>query len=227
MRVPVAVAAGSAGGLGDFPPGLVPGHTLLLPRRTSGAPALEALPVTDSPAALYLEDVVDQFRKLKDLADRAMAQIRAEDLFTTLDPESNSLAVLVQHMAGNMRSRWTDFLCSDGEKPDRDRDSEFMVPAGTTREDLLARWEEGWRCLFQTLRALSEEDLALTVLIRAEPHSVVQAINRQLTHYGYHVGQIVLLAKHFSSDNWKSLSVPRGKSRELNAEKFGRGSAKG
>lgn len=176
----------------------------------------------DSPATLYLQDIVDQFRKLKGLADRALAQVRDEDLFTSLDPESNSLAVLIQHMAGNMRSRWTDFLHSDGEKPGRDRDSEFVVAAGTTRADLQDRWEEGWRCLFQTLAALTEEDLALTVLIRAEPHSVIKAINRQLTHYGYHVGQIVFLAKHFASDHWKTLSVPRGRSAQFNAEKLGR-----
>jgi len=175
---------------------------------------------------LYLRDVVEQFRQLKSLADRAMAQVRDEDIFATLDAEANSLAVLIQHMAGNMRSRWTDFLTSDGEKPDRNRDSEFVVAAGTSRADLEARWEEGWRCLFQTLTALSEEDLALTVLIRAEPHSVIKAINRQLTHYGYHVGQIVFLAKHFASDHWHTLSVPRGRSRQFNAEKFGREPAK-
>ena len=177
--------------------------------------------MTDNPASLYLSDVVDQFRKLKDLGDKALAQVRDEDLFATLDPESNSLAILVQHMAGNMRSRWTDFLHSDGEKPDRDRDSEFEL-TGTTREELLARWEEGWRCLFQALAALHEEDLAMTVLIRAEPHSVIKAINRQLTHYGYHVGQIVFLAKHFASDHWKTLSVPRGGSAAFNAAKMGR-----
>ncbi|HSG40268.1 MAG TPA: DUF1572 family protein [Thermoanaerobaculia bacterium] len=176
-----------------------------------------------SPASLYLEDVVDQFRKLKDLADLALAQVRDEDLDAALDPESNSLAVLIQHIAGNLRSRWTDFLTTDGEKPDRDRDSEFVVREGTTREDLLSRWEEGWRCLFLTLAALREEDLSLTVLIRAEPHSVVKAINRQLTHNGYHVGQIVFLAKHLASRDWKTLSVARGKTREYNAEKFGRG----
>jgi len=175
----------------------------------------------ESPAMLYLQDVVGQFRQLKSLADRAMGQVRDQDLFASLDPESNSLAVLMQHMAGNMRSRWTDFLHSDGEKPDRDRDSEFEVAPGTTAATLQSRWEEGWRCLFQTLTALSEEDLALTVLIRAEPHSVVKAINRQLTHYGYHVGQIVFLAKHFASDHWRTLSVPRGGSRKFNAEKFG------
>ncbi|HEY7216417.1 MAG TPA: DUF1572 family protein [Thermoanaerobaculia bacterium] len=175
---------------------------------------------------LYLRDVVEQFRQLKSLADRALAQVRDEDVFATLDPEANSLAILIQHMAGNMRSRWTDFLTSDGEKPDRNRDSEFVVAWGTSRADLEARWEEGWRCLFQTLTALSEEDLALTVLIRAEPHSVIKAINRQLTHYGYHVGQIVFLCKHFASDHWRSLSVPRGKSREFNAAKLGREPAK-
>ncbi|HYO12377.1 MAG TPA: DUF1572 family protein [Thermoanaerobaculia bacterium] len=177
---------------------------------------------TKPAAALYLDDVKVQFRKLKDLAEGALAQVRDEDLFATLDPESNNLAILMQHMAGNLRSRWTDFLHSDGEKPDRDRDSEFVLAAGTTREELFERWEEGWRCLFQALSALSEEDLALTVLIRAEPHSVIKAINRQLTHYGYHVGQIVFLAKHLASDHWKTLSVPRGGTRELNAEKLGR-----
>lgn len=175
----------------------------------------------DSPASLYLEDVVDQFRKLKDLGDRSLAQVRDEDLYATLDPESNSLAVLIQHMAGNLRSRWTDFLHSDGEKPDRDRDAEFVVTT-TNREELLARWGEGWRCLFQALAALSEEDLAMTVLIRAEPHSVIKAINRQLTHYGYHIGQIVFLAKHFASDHWKTLSVPRGGSAAFNATKMSR-----
>lgn len=174
------------------------------------------------PAALYLDDVKDQFRKLKGLAEGALAQVRDEDLFAALDPESNSLAVLMQHMAGNLRSRWTGFLHSDGEKPDRDRDAEFVLAPGTTREELFERWEEGWRCLFQALSALSEEDLALTVLIRAEPHSVIKAINRQLTHYGYHVGQVVFLAKHLASDHWKTLSVPRGGSRAFNAEKLGR-----
>jgi hypothetical protein len=177
--------------------------------------------VNESPASLYLTDVVDQFQQLKRLGDRALAQVRDEDLFATLDPESNSLAILIQHMAGNMRSRWTDFLSSDGEKPDRDRDSEFEMADGLTREALLDRWEEGWRCLFQALAALREEDLAMTVLIRAEPHSVIKAINRQLTHYGYHIGQIVFLAKHFASETWQTLSVPRGGTRRFNAEKFG------
>jgi Protein of unknown function (DUF1572) len=177
--------------------------------------------VTDSPASLYLKDVVDQFHKLKGLGDKALAQVRDEDLFVTLDPESNSLAILIQHMAGNLLSRWTDFLNSDGEKPNRDRDSEFEL-VSTTRAELLDRWEEGWRCLFQAVAALSEEDLAMTVLIRAEPHSVIKAINRQLTHYGYHVGQMVFLAKHFASDHWQTLSVPRGGSAAFNAARLGR-----
>jgi hypothetical protein len=179
--------------------------------------------MNQTPAALYLEDIADQFRKHKQLADRALAQVRDEDLFVTLDPESNSLAVLIQHVAGNLISRWTDFLTTDGEKPDRDRDSEFEVREGTTRAALLARWEEGWSRLFQAFSTLTEADLTRTVFIRAEPHSVVKAIDRQLTHQAYHAGQIVLLAKHFASAHWQNLSVPRGKTRELNAEKFGRG----
>ena len=174
-----------------------------------------------SPATLYLEDIAEQFFKHKSLADRALAQVRDEDLFATLDPESNSLAMLIQHMAGNLISRWTDFLTTDGEKPDRDRDSEFVVKPGTTRTALLDRWEEGWRCLFQALAALSEEDLSLTVLIRAEPHSVIKAIDRQLTHQAYHTGQIVLLCKHFASATWRTLSVARGGTKAFNAEKFG------
>lgn len=176
--------------------------------------------MTDSPASLYLKDVVDQFRKLKDLGDKALAQVTDDDFFVTLDPESNSLAILIQHMAGNLLSRWTDFLSSDGEKPNRDRDSEFVVTS-TTREELLARWGEGWRCLFQALAALSEEDLAMTILIRAEPHSVIKAINRQLTHYAYHIGQMVFLAKHFASDHWQTLSVPRGGSAAFNSARMG------
>lgn len=178
-----------------------------------------------SPESLYLEDVADQFLKLKSLAERALAQVTDDDLFLTLDPEANSLAMLLQHMAGNLISRWTDFLTTDGEKPDRDRDSEFVVQPGTTRASLMDRWEEGWRCLFQALAALTEEDLSMTVLIRAEPHSVIKAIDRQLTHQAYHAGQIVLLAKHYASATWRTLSVARGKTRELNAEKFGAGNA--
>jgi len=164
----------------------------------------------------YLKDVIGQFHKLKDLADKAVAQVGDEHFFATLDPESNSIAVIVKHMAGNMRSRWADFLTSDGEKPDRNRDAEFVIEVRDSKESLLKRWEIGWRCLFDALTPLMPEDLDMTVVIRGEPHSVIIAINRQLTHYAYHVGQIVLLAKHFAGARWQSLSIPRGKSGEFN-----------
>ncbi len=163
----------------------------------------------------YLEDSLTLFRYYKNLAERAMAQVTDEELLAVLDDEMNSIAVIVKHMAGNMRSRWTDFLTSDGEKPDRQRDAEFVDPP-STREALLAAWEEGWQCLLGTLEALSEEDLQRTITIRGEAHSVMQAINRQVAHYSYHCGQIVFLAKHFKHDEWQSLSVPRRKSAEFN-----------
>jgi Protein of unknown function (DUF1572) len=163
----------------------------------------------------YLEDSLAVFRYYKTLAERAMAQVTDEQLVAVLDPEMNSIAMNVKHMAGNMRSRWTDFLTSDGEKPDRDRDSEF-VDAPPTRQALVALWEEGWQCVFGALEPLSEHDLHRTVTIRGEPHSVMQAINRQVAHYSYHCGQIVLLAKHFKNVDWVSLSVPRGQSAGFN-----------
>ena len=144
-----------------------------------------------------------------------MQQVADEQLFATLDEEANSIAIIVKHMTGNMRSRWTDFLSSDGEKPGRNRDSEFVDPA-PTRAALLADWEDGWACVFGALEALTEDDLAHTVTIRGEAHSVMQAINRQLAHYPHHVGQIVLLAKHYACDDWQSLSVPRNQSAEFN-----------
>jgi hypothetical protein len=162
----------------------------------------------------YIEDSLSLFRYYKNLAERAMEQVTDEQLLTALDPEMNSIAVTVKHMAGNMRSRWTDFLTSDGEKQDRNRDSEFEEPP-SRREDLLKIWEDGWRCVFSALEPLSDADMERTVAIRGEAHSVMQAVNRQLAHYAYHCGQIVLLAKHFNCDNWKSLSVPRGKSVEF------------
>jgi uncharacterized damage-inducible protein DinB len=163
----------------------------------------------------YLEDSIAVFHYYKQLADKGMVQVDDEQLFAVLDSEMNSIAVIVKHMAGNMRSRWTDFLTSDGEKPDRNRDSEFEEPP-TTREALQALWEEGWQCLFSALEPLSDADLNRTVTIRAEPHSVMQAINRQVAHYAYHCGQIVLLAKHFKASEWKSLSVPRKQSEDFN-----------
>jgi hypothetical protein len=163
----------------------------------------------------YLEDSLAVFRYYKKLGERAMGQVADEHLFATLDPEANSIATIVKHMTGNMRSRWTDFLTTDGEKPDRNRDGEFVDPP-STREALLKNWEDGWQCVFAALEPLTDADLTRTVTIRGEPHSVMQAINRQLAHYPHHVGQIVLLAKHFACDRWQSLSVPRNKSAEFN-----------
>jgi hypothetical protein len=165
----------------------------------------------------YLKDAADLFRYYKRLGDRAIEQVPDEGLFATLDAESNSIAVIVKHLAGNMRSRWTDFLTSDGEKPDRNRDSEFEAPP-TTRIGLLDQWESGWKLVFDSLAPLTDADLTRSVPIRGEAHSVMQAMNRQLAHYAYHVGQIVYLAKHFSGAEWKSLTVPRGKSAEFNAK---------
>ena len=162
----------------------------------------------------YLGDVTDLFQVYKRLAERAMEQVGDNQLTLTLDSEMNSIAIVVKHMAGNMRSRWTDFLTTDGEKPDRNRDSEFVAPP-STRLDLMKLWNEGWEKVFQTLSSLSEQDLTRQVTIRGEPHSVLQAINRQLAHYAYHCGQIVFLAKHFKAEGWKSLSVPRNRSEEF------------
>src|SRR5579864_1948957 len=159
----------------------------------------------------YLEDSIALLRYYKKLAERAMAQVTDEQLGQVLDPEMNSIAQIVKHMAGNMRSRWTDFLTSDGEKPDRDRDSEF-VEAPKTRAEVTRSWEAGWQCMFAALEPLTEADLGRAVMIRGEAHSVMQAINRQIAHYSYHCGQIVFLAKHLQHTQWKSLSVPRGRS---------------
>ena len=163
----------------------------------------------------YLDDSISLFVYYKRLAERAMAQVSDEQLFTPIDSEANSIAIIVKHMAGNMRSRWTDFLTTDGEKPDRNRDSEFEDPPAT-RAAVLASWEAGWSCLFSALHALTDDDLTRTVAIRGEPHSVMQAINRQLAHYPHHVGQIVLLAKHFAGGKWQSLSIPRRASADFN-----------
>jgi hypothetical protein len=160
------------------------------------------------PAEAYLIDVRVQFAKMKTLAEGAIAQVSDEQLLISLDPESNSLAVIMKHMAGNLRSRFTDFLTSDGEKPDRNRDGEFEVDAAT-REQILADWESGWTVLFAALAPLTADDLLRDVFIRGERHSVIQALDRQLTHHSYHVGQIVFLAKHLRSAEWKTLSIPR------------------
>jgi catechol 2,3-dioxygenase-like lactoylglutathione lyase family enzyme len=166
----------------------------------------------------YLDDALKTFRNYKKLAERAFAQISDEDFFRTLDEESNSIAVNMKHMAGNMISRWTDFLNTDGEKPDRDRDVEFVMLPGTTKEEMLAYWEKGWKCTFDAIAALQPVDLMRNVHIRGREHTVIQAVNRQLTHYAYHVGQIVYLAKHFTSRDWQSLSVPKNRSTEFNVQ---------
>jgi hypothetical protein len=163
----------------------------------------------------YLRDSLSLFRYYKKLTERAMEQAGDEQLFAVLDGEMNSIAIIVKHLVGNMRSRWTDFLTGDGEKADRKRDTEFEDPPAA-RAGLMAMWEEGWTYLFTALEPLSDADIARTVMIRGEPHSVMQAINRQIAHYSYHCGQIVFLAKHLQSANWKALTVPRGKSEEFN-----------
>jgi uncharacterized damage-inducible protein DinB len=165
----------------------------------------------------YVKDSADVFRYYKKLGERAVAQCPDEGLFATLDAESNSIAIIVKHMAGNMRSRWTDFLTTDGEKPDRNRDTEFENPP-QTRAELMELWERGWKIVFDAMQALTDADLTRTVTIRTTPHSVMQAINRQIGHYSYHVGQIVYLAKHFAGAQWKSLSVPRGQSQQFTAD---------
>ncbi len=165
-------------------------------------------------ASHYLEEIRRQLRGHKRMAERAIAQLDDADLFTLIDSESNSVAILVKHIAGNARSRFTDFLTSDGEKPDRFRDREFEVSATTTREEVMGWREEGWSCVFSALDSLKPEDLTRTVTIRQEPHTVLQALNRALAHYAQHIGQIVFLAKHLHSGQWKTLSIPRGKSEE-------------
>jgi len=166
-------------------------------------------------AAHYLDEARRQMRGHKRMGEGAMSQLSDADFFVTLDPESNSVAILVKHLAGNMRSRFTDFLTSDGEKPDRFRDTEFEITATTTRAEVLKLWKEGWERVFAAIDSLKPEDVMRTVTIRGEPHTVLQAINRQIAHYAAHVGQIVFLAKHLRSNEWKTLTIPRGKSEEF------------
>jgi hypothetical protein len=165
-------------------------------------------------ASHYLEEMKRLFRGHKRIGEAAMEQLTDEELFITLDPESNSVAALVKHIAGNARSRFTDFLTSDGEKPDRFRDREFEVSAGTTRQELMGWWDQGWAQVFSAVESLKADDLQHTVMIRQEPHTVVQALNRALAHYAQHTGQIVFLAKHLRSTEWRTLSIPRGKSED-------------
>jgi hypothetical protein len=170
---------------------------------------------------IYLDDVIYQFETMKRQAERAIAQVSDTGFFRTLDNDANSIGIIVKHLTGNMRSRWTDFLTADGEKPDRHRDSEFELYQDDKREQLMKSWETNWQLVLNTVRSLAVEDLTKSVRIRTEELSVVAAINRQLTHYSAHIGQIILLARHFAGDEWQTLSVARGKSEEHNREMFG------
>ena len=172
--------------------------------------------MSDSIAAQYLDEARRQFRGYKRLGEGALSQLSDDQLFSTPDPESNSIAIIVKHIAGNMRSRFTDFLTSDGEKPDRHRDQEFELQSQATRADVMRWWEEGWGRVFSAVGSLAPDDVTKTVYIRGEAHTVLQAMNRQIAHYAYHVGQIVFLAKHWKSSEFKSLSIPKGKSEEFN-----------
>lgn len=165
----------------------------------------------------YLKDSISLFQYYKKLGENAIAQCPDEGLFASLDEENNSMAIVVKHMTGNMRSRWTDFLTSDGEKANRNRDSEFEAPP-KTRAEILDLWDAGWKCVFSALEPLSDAGMTKTVTIRGEEHSVMQAINRQIAHYAYHVGQIVLLAKHFAGANWKALTIPKKRSEQFSAD---------
>jgi hypothetical protein len=163
-------------------------------------------------SSAFLSDALRTFRGYKRRTEAAFAQLRREDWFRLIDPEANSIAIIVKHMAGNMRSRWTDFLTSDGDKPNRNRDSEFVLDSSTTPEQVLQWWQQGWELVFAAVEPLTAEDLARTVTIRGQEHTVLEAVNRQLTHYAEHIGQIILLAKHFRGAEWKSLSIPKGQS---------------
>jgi Protein of unknown function (DUF1572) len=172
--------------------------------------------MSDELARHFLADALKLFRNYKELGEKAIAQVSDEELFVTLDPEANSIALIVKHLWGNMRSRWTDFLTTDGEKPDRHRDTEFELHEPATRATVERWWTDGWQLVFAAVEPLTPEDLLRTVLIRGIPHTVMQAINRQTTHYAQHVGQIVFLAKHLRSSEWQSLSIPRGQSEKFN-----------
>ena len=179
--------------------------------------------MSDSP---ILSAAIDEFQKIKKLADKSIAQLSDDQLHATLDDEANSVEILMRHLAGNMRSRWVDFLTSDGEKPDRMRDREFEDPR-QTREELIAEWEHGWKCVFDALTPLTDADLQRTVIIRGEPHSVYKAISRQVAHYSGHAYQILLLAKHLCGPTWKTLSIPRGQSEEFNRRMLAKLKAEG
>lgn len=169
---------------------------------------------------IYLTNVHSLFGYYKQLAEKAIEQVAPEQLWWQYNNDTNSIATIVRHMAGNMLSRWTDFLQTDGEKPWRNRDGEF-ADSYASKEEMLEHWHKGWACLFAALDGLTEEHCLHTVYIRSEPHAVVEAVNRQIAHYAYHVGQIVFVAKMLQGEHWQSLSIPRNKSQEFNRAKFG------
>jgi hypothetical protein len=171
------------------------------------------MPSSSKQSPTILAAVIASFESQKKLGDGAIAQTSDENLHKALDPNTNSIAVIIQHVAGNLLSRWTDFLTTDGDKPSRDRDSEF-IEDNAQRATLLDQWERGWACLFATLRSLSDADLFKTITIRTERHHVIDAILRGLSHTSYHVGQIVQTARHFAGDKWMTLTIPRGGTRQ-------------
>jgi hypothetical protein len=174
----------------------------------------------DDIRAAYLRDIVRTFRYYKSLGDGALAQVAERDLHATLDPVDNSIAVTVKHVAGNLRSRFTGFLTSDGEKPDRNRDGEFEMPQRASRDEVLRWWESGWTIALASIEALAREDLDRTITIRGEEFVVVEALNRAIAHTAYHVGQIVYLARHFAGAGWQTLTIPKGKSAEFSAATY-------
>ncbi|MGC2696816.1 MAG: DUF1572 family protein [Candidatus Angelobacter sp.] len=170
-------------------------------------------------ALTYYDEVRRSFRGYKRLGDGGLVQLSDREFFRAPDSESNSAAAIVKHVAGNLRSRWLDFLTTDGEKPDRNRDQEFVIEPGLTRQELMRRWEESFKLVFDTIASLTAEDFSRTVTIRGEPHSILQAMNRSLMHTAYHVGQVLYVGKHLRGAEWTVLSIPKGKSEEFNAMK--------
>lgn len=167
----------------------------------------------------FLESAKKQFEYYKMLGEKTFSQLTDEQLFMQLNEESNSIATIVKHLCGNMLSRWTDFLTSDGEKEWRNRDAEFENDIASKHE-LIVKWNEGWKVFLDTLNSLKDDDLEKIIYIRNQGHTVTEAINRQLTHYPYHIGQIVFIGKLLCNENWTSLSIPKGNSKEYNADKF-------
>ena len=175
-------------------------------------------PLDSSVGAAYLTDVVRQYRLYKGYVDKALPRVRDADLHIELDANSNSIAVIIKHVAGNLRSRFRDFLTADGEKPDRHRDGEFAMPDRASRDELLKWWEEAWGILFGSVEALTPEDLGRTIMIRGEGYLVIEALNRSIAHTASHVGQIVYLSRHFAGDAWTSLTIPKGASANIKGE---------